>query len=291
MRSTTRMSDSSSSELVRTAKLALRLASRCVSEYSHPNSRKDFTQRQLLACLVIRGSRGLSYRATAALLADAPAAREALGLARVPHFTTLESFANSVGVAGLADTLLHELMLEIGGGEPLRTPEIAVDSTGLSATGASVYFEHKRGGGSAFVKLSAVVVCALVLPCAMVLSFGRSNDMTQGPEVVARAGRSVRAEILYADAGYDGERLHRLCREEMGVKSWIPPVPKTRDGSIRSPWRSMMNPLPATFGRRWMVESFFSALKRTTGGGLRARGTVNPLTEAAFRVVGYAVRR
>lgn len=269
----------------------MRLAAKCVSEYSHPNSRRDFTQRQLLACLVIRGGRGLTYRATTELLRESPGLRGALGLSKVPHFTTLESFANSPGVQALADTLLHELLLAIGGGTTPQVDELAVDSTGVSATGASVYFEQKRGKDSAFVKVSAVVICALTLPCAMTLSWGRSNDMTQGPELVARAARSVRAGTLYADAGYDGERLHRLCREELGIESWIPPVPKTKDGSIRTPWRSVMNPLPRTFGRRWKVESFFSALKRTTGSGLRARGTVNPLTEAAFRIVGYAIRR
>jgi hypothetical protein len=66
-------------------------------------------------------------------------------------------------------------------------------------------------------------------------------------------------------------------------------VPKTADGSIRTKYRSMMSPLPRGYGRRWQVESFFSALKRTTGPGLRARGRNAPLVEAAFKILGYAV--
>lgn len=271
--------------------LALRLAARRLPEHTSRFSRKDFTQPQLMACLILRGSMGLTYRATHQLLRDAPGLRETLALSKAPHFTTIERFQNAPGMGELAEALLAELMLELGGGQRPEVREIAVDATGLHATGASAYFEHRVGRSAAFVKLSAVVICGAVLPCAMVLSWGRGNDMAQGPDAVRKAAAAVRASRLYADAGYDGERLHELCRERLGIESFIRPVPRTRDGSIRSRYRAQMTPLPAGYARRSHAESFFSALKRTTGHGLRARGRVNPLTEAAFRVLGYAVRR
>lgn len=278
-------------ELERTAALALRLAERVVSTYTHVNSRRDFTQPQLLACLILRGSLGLTYRGMARLLADAPGLRAVLGLGKVPHWTTLERTHNQPGMQEIIDRVLHELMLAVGGGDKPEVDEIAVDSTGLHATGASAYFEQRRGKSAAFVKLSAVVICGMLLPASMVLSWGRSNDMCQGPVAVQKAADSVRARALYADRGYDGERLHTLCREQLGIESFIPPVPKTADGSVRTRYRSKMTTLPKRFGQRWQIESFFSALKRTTGHGLRARGPANPLTEAAFRVLGYAIRR
>lgn len=278
-------------ELERSGVLALRMAERVVSTYTHINSRRDFTQPQLLACLIVRGSRGLTYRGISRLLADAPGLRAVLGLRKVPHWTTLERTHNQPGMQEIIDRVLHELMLEIGGGQRPEVHEIAVDSTGLHATGASAYFEQRSGKSAAFVKLSVVVVCGLLLPASMVLSWGRSNDMCQGPEVVTKAAGSVRARVLYADRGYDGERLHELCREQLGIESYIPPVPKTRDGSIRTRHRSRMTRLPGRFGQRWQAEAFISALKRTTGAGLRARGTSRPLVEAAFRVLGYAIRR
>ncbi len=45
------------------------------------------------------------------------------------------------------------------------------------------------------------------------------------------------------------------------------------------------------YGRRWAVESFFTALKRTTGAGLRARRPDQQLAEAALKVLAYAHRR
>lgn len=277
--------------LERTAVLALRLAEQRIPAYTHVNSRRDFTQPQLVACLILRGSRGLTYRGVWELLLASASLREALGLRRVPHWTTLERTANQPEMSALLDVLLSDLLRRIGGGEAPSIEEAALDSTGLHATGASAYFEQRSGKSAAFVKLSAVIACAMVLPCSMVLTWGRSNDMTQGPDVVRKASLSVRPAVLYADAGYDGERLHELCREQLGIRSYIPPVPKTRDGTIRSKHRSTMNPLPDRFGQRWAAEAFFSALKRTTGPGLRARGISNPLIEAAFKVLGYAVRR
>jgi hypothetical protein len=45
------------------------------------------------------------------------------------------------------------------------------------------------------------------------------------------------------------------------------------------------------YGKRWAVETFFSALKRTMGGALSARTQATQLAEAAIRVLAYVLRR
>jgi hypothetical protein len=45
------------------------------------------------------------------------------------------------------------------------------------------------------------------------------------------------------------------------------------------------------YGKRWMVESFISGLKRTTGSMLAARKKSSLFVEAALRVLAYAIRR
>ena len=45
------------------------------------------------------------------------------------------------------------------------------------------------------------------------------------------------------------------------------------------------------YHRRWSVESFFSALKRTMGSTLSARRPDQMVAEAAFKVLAYALRR
>ncbi len=277
----------------RTAALALRLSMRVLPEYAAPTSRKCFTQRQLMALVLLRAAFGLTYRGLVELLRLSPPLVQRLGLKRVPHFTTIESFANSHGVDQLAHQLLDELFKQLDLG---RVDEAAMDSTGLSATSASVYFHRKKYGSakgpySAFVKLSVVVVCGLIVPCAMTIDWGPSADMRQAEGLLRQTLARTRPARLYADAGYDSERLHELCREELGVESFVPPVPRTRDGSIRTAYRSSMRTLPRSYGRRWHAETFMSGLKRTTGSCLRARGSRRPLTELALRVVGYALRR
>jgi len=283
--------DAPPSDLARFATLALHLSARRLPAYASVYSRKDYTQPQLLACVLIRGALGLTYRGVWHLLRDSPEVARALGLRTVPHFTTLEGFANRGDMLRLVDGLLRELMLHLGKGEKPRVEEIAVDSTGFSATNASAYFDEKRRHRGPFVKVSVAVICGLVLPAALVVTWGRSNDMAQGPEVVTKAAEGVRARRLYADAGYDGERLHRLCREHLGIESFIPPVPRARDGSIRTRYRAMMTPLPAAYRRRSHAESFFSAVKRTAGSGLRARTRRAQFHEVALRILGYAVMR
>ena len=233
----------------------------------------------------------MSYRGMVELLRSTPALVSALDLKKIPHYTTVEGFANAGDLLGMVDQLIQELMLLVGGGEKPQVQELAADSTGLSATDASVYFNEKRRYRGPFVKVSVAVICGLILPAAMVVSWGRSSDLTQAPELITKAAQNVQARRLYADAGYDGETAHRLCREEFGIKSYIPPVPRTLDGTIRSKYRSMMGRLPKGYRRRSHAESFFSALKRTGGSNLRARSRRSLLHEAALRVLGYAIMR
>lgn len=45
------------------------------------------------------------------------------------------------------------------------------------------------------------------------------------------------------------------------------------------------------YERRWLVESFMSGLKRTTGSMLKARHERSLFVEASLRVLVYALRR
>jgi hypothetical protein len=72
------------------ARTALAAAEGVLTPYSHPNSRKTYTQPQLFALLAVRRFFGLDYRAAAQLVKDWSDLREALGLKELPHFTTLQ---------------------------------------------------------------------------------------------------------------------------------------------------------------------------------------------------------
>jgi hypothetical protein len=73
----------------RLAREALRLAQEALPAYSRPTSRHDFTQAQLCAILALKSFLKTDYRGVVAFLEDFPELRGDLGLAKVPHYSTL----------------------------------------------------------------------------------------------------------------------------------------------------------------------------------------------------------
>lgn len=71
------------------ARVSLKVASKAVPRYSSKFSRKDFTQPQLFAILVLMKFEKTDYRGIAAKLADWSDLRRALKLSKVPHYSTL----------------------------------------------------------------------------------------------------------------------------------------------------------------------------------------------------------
>ncbi len=135
--------------------------------------------------------------------------------------------------------------------------------------------------------------CALGLTCRGVcdlLRAGRTSRRWRAAStratcssLVEQAAQRTTLSHLYADAGYDSERLHGLCRDRHGIERFIPPVIRTRDGNIGTKYRTRMRRLPVRYRRRSHAELFFSALKRTTGPSLRAKGRTALLAYAIGR--------
>jgi hypothetical protein len=73
----------------RVAREALAVAREALPAYTCRTSRKDYTQHQLFAILALKTFLKTDYRGVAAVLADFPELRADLGLARVPHYSTL----------------------------------------------------------------------------------------------------------------------------------------------------------------------------------------------------------
>lgn len=74
---------------LRLAREALATAEAALPDYSATHSPKKFTQPQLFAILVLRQFFKTDYRGIVAMLEDMSDLREALGLATVPHYSTL----------------------------------------------------------------------------------------------------------------------------------------------------------------------------------------------------------
>jgi len=170
-----------------------------------------------------------------------------------------------------------------------------MDATGLARTTVSDYFTSRRGRKfRRWVKVAVVVVAGSLLPAALAVDLKPTHDCVQARSLLAQVAAVSQPQRLYADAGYDAEWIHEHCREQWGVESVIPAVPRRADGTAGGKWRSQMTSeylQRAGYNRRWVVESFFSALKRTMGSALSTRRPDQMLAEAALKVLAYTLRR
>jgi hypothetical protein len=276
------------------ADLAMRLGRRHLADYGATTSRHDFTQCQLMTCLILRAYLKTTYRGVVDLLAASPNLRQRIGLTgKLPHFTALQKFSSRSQVLAIA----QKLVAQIGQTAATQAPPqpVAMDATGMALTTASDYFRTRTGGKvRKWVKISTLVLCGSLLPLGLLVELGANNDRIAARSLLAQAQAVAQPPRLYADAGYDSEPLHVQCREQWGVESFIKPVQRRADGLRGGRWRALMSPeylQAGGYGKRWAVESFFSGLKRTMGGALQARRPNQMIAEATFRVLAYVLRR
>jgi hypothetical protein len=286
-----------SSKIERVAKLSMSLGQKHLEPYGSYKSRKDFTQRQLMSCLILKAYLKTTYRGVVDFLAGHSGIRNALGLEeKLPHYTAIQKFGARPKVGEVAEAMLAQI-----GQAALRKEGkkavVAIDATGLAPTGASNYYISRTGRKCRkFLKVSLSVVCGSLLPLALTIDWGPSNDKRQARDLLHKtfeaSGEQLPAQLL-ADAGYDADWLHGICRVR-GVESWIKPIIKRADGTIGGVFRPGMTPeaLAANgYGKRWNIESFFSGLKRMCGSTLSARMERTQRTEATIRVLAYALHR
>ena len=281
--------------LLEVARLSMRLSGRYMQPYSHPKSPKKFTQAQLMTCLILRAYLKTTYRGVIEVLDASEKLQKCLGLRRVPHYSTLKYFADRSDTLEIVDAMLSDIVGQVVQQSGDADEEIAIDATGVDSTSASAYFCARSGRKrKKYVKLSLCITCGTMLPASLVLSWGPCNDKAVARPLLEKARAVVQPRTMFADAGFDAEWVHRYCRDEWGVTSWIPPAVHRKDGGINGKYRSKMTPRRLKkngYGRRWIVESFMSGLKRTTGSMLQARDEAGLFTEAAIRVLAYALRR
>lgn len=279
-------------ELVRTVRLALRVARKHLADHPHVNAPRKFTQPQLFACLILKAITGATYRRTEEMLVLMPAVREALGLRGVPRFTTLQAFADRPDVPALIDAVLTTLGRAAVKHE---RQDAALDGTGVETTSASAHFVSRAGRRrTKYVKLMIAVLCASVMPAALVVGWGPTHDMREAWAVRAKlldaCGRSP-PTMLWGDGAFDCEAWHRRNWEETKTPSYAPVTVKRHDGSVGGFYRKAFHEVrPREYGRRWMCESVNSAIKRMTGSTLRSRKERTLFAEAALKVAAYALK-
>ena len=205
--------------LLEVASLSMRLARKYVEPDSHRNSPQNFTQAQLLSCLILRAYLKTTYRGLIEILGVSDGLRDTLGLRSLPHDSTLKRFADRSSVLEVIDAMLLELVRQCDGDSP---EEAAIDATGMETTSASAHYLTRSGKRrSKYVKLSVCVMAGSLLPSSVVASWGPNNDKADAPELLARASTVSQRKKLFGDVGYDAEWGEEFCRDDWQVESII----------------------------------------------------------------------
>ena len=137
--------------LVRFAHVAREVAETVLPSDRSRNAKHLFPQPSLLAMLCLMRSEDWTFRAAEVRLGEQQELRAALGLERVPDYTTLYRFLRRVD-AGVVTRALTAAVARL----PPPTPErmvVAVEATGFSPTAASRSFldrtRHRAGADAA----------------------------------------------------------------------------------------------------------------------------------------------
>jgi hypothetical protein len=304
---------------------AYALASASLPLHASRFSRKDFTLPQLFACLVVKDLLKRSYRGAEALLRDSPHWLADIGMTKTPDHNTLCRAAKMLLAEGNVAKALDTVARWAGESKLLQldTHPLAVDSTTFDSHHVSRHFERrchetrrrmkakdrKNGRKSSrsrtvgrLPKLAVGVATASHLILSVWTGTGAGADHPHFEPVVFDAWRRVphRSFKVAADAGYDGESIHRLARNDMGLRTLIPSRsgrPRKDGGPPGGRWRRVMKRLLATtesrrkcgYTKRWQLETVNSMMKRNQGSALAGKNAWSRRRDMLLRILTHNV--
>lgn len=241
--------------------------------FSHECSPRKYTQPQLFACLVLKSFLKVDYRGVVAFLSDCPTLRESVGMTTVPHDTTLHKACRRLIRLPLVEKMLIT-SLRIHSPRRRRIQLAAIDSTGFESHHCSRYFVRRRSRVqnlwqtttyTRFPKLGVGCNVSTHLILAIHLGRGPTPDVAQMKKPMLKASKVMSIATVLADASYDSESNHQYCRQELGVRTVIPPhhgrpTSKPAKGKYRRLTQTRFD--RQAYGQRWQVETVLSMIKR-----------------------------
>jgi hypothetical protein len=292
------------------AREALAAGTAALTLYSHKFSPKVFTQPQLLACLVLRKFFKMDYRGIVALLREHAELREILGLAKVPHFTTLQKAAKRLLTHRHFRELLRRTLRRVMK-RRRRISLAACDSSGFACGHASRYYVKRRAAGQdptetpaqsttyqRYAKMEMVLDTSNHLVLGAIASRGPAPDVDRFIPLINAIDPALKLERLAADAGYDSELNHVFARLACATRSMMP-AKAGRPGARppRGRFRRQMRKELATkakrrrvgYAQRVQVETGFSMIKRRQGEFVAARTIENQCAEILLMIITHNV--
>ena len=119
---------------------------------------------------------------------------------------------------------------------------------------------------------------------------GPTNESPLFADLIDQAPQ-VQWDRVLADAAYDAEANHELCRDDYEVRSTVIPINRRGSGRKwpRTKYRRQMRRRfhRRKYGQRWQAESVISRHKRLLGAALRSRSDDARERECYLRVLTH----
>ena len=260
-----------------------------IPAYNSKFSNKIFTNIQHLFLLVAKENTTYGYRKFVESLYDSKIPRY-ISLRRIPHFTTLQKFAQRLE-ARLLKVLIfmtRHLFKEQG-------TFMGVDSTGMSLDHASSHYCRRIDRTKpvkGFVNLNALSDLYNKIILVTKIRKHRRHDAIDFVPMFNKV-KHLDFDYLVADKGYDSNRNHKFVFEA-GKQSLISlrcqnnPIHRTKGRYRKKAKRHFETGL---YTQREVTESIFSSLKRKYGSKLRARKFKTQKIELLCKILSYNIDR
>ncbi|HTL29383.1 MAG TPA: transposase [Tepidisphaeraceae bacterium] len=301
--------------------VAHHLASQALPSYSCKFSRHDFTLSQLFACLCCKTLLKRSYREIEAVLRDSEHWCHAIGMKKVPDHNTLCRAAaillKKCNTNKVLDAMARWAAVHRALG--LSIKPLAGDSSLFELHHVSRHYENRRKRESRrahrrrmagkprnparalkrLPKLGIGVASYSHLALSAWCGTGCGSDSPHFMCLLMDAQRRVPHRTFTAvfDAGYDSEENHRLARNDLGLRSIIPPLIGRPTQKPPTYWRRHMKRLLRTkrsrqrcgYTQRWQGETALSMMKRNLGSELAGRTANSRKRDMLLRVLTHNV--
>jgi len=261
--------------------------------YSCRKSKHVYKQRQHVSIICLMKYFRLHYRSIVQLLEMTPALKTIMGLKRMPHYTTVQKFFRRFNPSTM-ESILRQTAKMFG----ISESTLAIDSSGFSSNCASRYYMMIKYRQSKGVWRASYIKNALSVDTeshAVISVMPRKIHTSDYMDLIPLANRSkkvVGIKTVVADRGYDSEENNRFVRYKMKARNVIRVrrrMCKRVNGRLRK--EAVMDFDWGTYGRRNMVETVFSLIKRKFGDTLYSRSLRLQKKELKLLCIVYNLHR
>ena len=242
---------------------------------------KLYDQHQLVTLLILKAKYNLSLRRFVAWLNETKWP-EAIGLREIPSYSTVYRAFQRIGLSVLRQ--INDTIVQV-----LKSTQKAIDGTGINMSCRSRHYEKRAKLD--YLPNGKLDILADVEHYVIIdwqFTVRERHDAFVARRILRRA-KKVENNFLWADKGYDSEKLHELAFNKGYIL--LAPVRRSTRKRPKGHFRQRVTELLAQqpLNQRPKIETTISILKRVYGETIRARLSGMKKKEMAWKIIAMNI--